>query len=54
MRFLLSMGIYFSNCILEAITATIVPMTAISPNEIRRLVAWAMNPMKGGPNKKPR
>ena len=44
----------FSSFILDEITAIIVPMTAIRPNEMRRLVAWAMNPINGGPNKNPR
>src|SRR5450432_1388807 len=54
---LLALGLrrlYALKLILLAITAISVPITAMSPNEMRRFVAWAINPIKGGPNKNPR
>src|ERR1700730_2505368 len=35
-------------------TVIIDPRTAIRPRETRRLLAWAIKPIKGGPNKNPR
>ena len=35
-------------------TAIMVPMIAMRPKDMRKLEACAMNPIKGGPNRKPR
>jgi len=49
-----STGHYFSTFIIVLNTVVVRPRIAISIKETRKLVASAMKPIMGGPNKNPR